>query len=59
MNTKSPCLNCNNRELICHDSCIRYSDFKVINEEIKEARATYSNSKWIYINSIARSKKYR
>lgn len=31
-----PCLNCNNRQLGCHDNCIEYDSYRVLQEEYNE-----------------------
>lgn len=40
---KSPCLNCEDRELACHDRCERYKKFKEELQVIKDWRKKTEN----------------
>ena len=41
----SPCMNCEDRNPPCHDSCPRYKEFKKENDTLKNAVKTYSSYK--------------
>jgi hypothetical protein len=61
MDINSPCQFCRTRHVdgtkSCHDSCIKYIEFSIVAEELRQHRHREIESKGIYINSITRNKK--
>ena len=43
MRVKSPCINCEDRELACHDRCEKYKKFKDELKEIQDWRKRIVN----------------
>jgi len=59
MNLSSPCMGCEKRFFICHDSCNEYAAFKSDSAEIAAARQEYKDNKSIEVETSIRQKKHR
>jgi hypothetical protein len=55
----SPCLNCEDRHFICHDTCIKYKEFKASNEVARTNRENYKEEIEITVQSTERANKRR
>ena len=41
-----PCIDCEERHLACHDTCVRYKDWKDVIDQKSKARADYLQKKY-------------
>lgn len=55
----SPCLNCTERVLMCHNTCEKYKQFKQNKEDIRTARAEFLSERSIVVESANRQRKAR
>jgi hypothetical protein len=53
----SPCLDCENRQIGCHGSCVPYQDYSAERRKISELRRQYNEKETRYIESKTRLKK--
>lgn len=58
-NIKSPCMGCNARFSICHDSCEKYETYKEICASIREERDNFNKSRGIEVDSSIRQRKHK
>lgn len=56
---KSPCKNCNNRQIYCHVNCSKYADFVAQRKAIIGAKSKEAASKEFYFERIRKMKKSR
>lgn len=52
---KVPCKDCVERTMICHSHCPKYAEFKVANEQRRQAeRSATFNIYWLYYQEKVR-----
>lgn len=56
---KSPCLDCKNRSLYCHDTCKRYLKYRKLIDEARVERVKEMDVMGYTINNVYKFKKAR
>ena len=56
---KSPCLNCEDRSILCHDSCNKYKSYRDKADRVKKARRKELDADGYVVNNIYKFKKAR
>lgn len=59
MMLNSPCQGCEQRKLLCHDSCTSYKEFKYTKEQIRIKREGFLKERSIEAESTYRQWKSR
>ena len=54
-----PCLDCNDRTIICHDTCHEYKEFRKVIDNIKLCRKRELDADGYVVNNIHKFKKMR
>lgn len=57
MGKKSPCKDCPNRYLGCHDVCVPYKEFQTVRETIRTNKVKYYKQVDEHVSSVERSKR--